>query len=188
MGNQYDNNKNKLLLIESEISSDPEFAARLAQETGLDVHEHQAFRDFDASLQPTIVIADLKTIGGAPAIERLYKRFGVPIIILSDRPSMAAAVQAMRHGACDFFPKPASVSAINDRIQGLIKKITAFSVSTRNHEQPNAIMPFWEQEREIIEAALNAFGGNISRAALALQISPSTIYRKKQSWNEFAGN
>jgi two-component system repressor protein LuxO len=29
---------------------------------------------------------------------------------------------------------------------------------------------------------LNAFGGNISRAAAALEISPSTIYRKRQAW------
>jgi two-component system repressor protein LuxO len=44
--------------------------------------------------------------------------------------------------------------------------------------------PFWIQERNIIEAALNAFGGNISRAAAALEISPSTIYRKRQAWAE----
>ncbi len=42
--------------------------------------------------------------------------------------------------------------------------------------------PLWQQERRIIEAALNAFGGNIARAAAALEISPSTIYRKQQSW------
>ena len=39
---------------------------------------------------------------------------------------------------------------------------------------------FREQERTIIETALAAFGGNISRAAAALEISPSTIYRKRQ--------
>jgi two-component system repressor protein LuxO len=44
--------------------------------------------------------------------------------------------------------------------------------------------PFWIQERNIIEAALTAFGGNISRAAAALEISPSTIYRKRQAWAE----
>ena len=45
-----------------------------------------------------------------------------------------------------------------------------------------ASRPFWQQERRIIEAALAAFGGNIARAAAALEISPSTIYRKRQSW------
>ena len=47
-----------------------------------------------------------------------------------------------------------------------------------------AVEPFWLQERRIIEHALAAFDGNISRAAAALQINPSTIYRKRQSWDE----
>jgi two-component system repressor protein LuxO len=45
-----------------------------------------------------------------------------------------------------------------------------------------AITPFRDQERRIIEAALSAHGGSIARAAAALEISPSTIYRKKQDW------
>ncbi|MEH6728314.1 MAG: helix-turn-helix domain-containing protein, partial [Hyphomicrobiales bacterium] len=32
------------------------------------------------------------------------------------------------------------------------------------------------------EAAVTQYDGNISRAAAALEISPSTIYRKRQSW------
>src|SRR5690606_8003141 len=42
-----------------------------------------------------------------------------------------------------------------------------------------AILPMWQQEQRIIEDALAAFGGNIAKAAAALEISPSTIYRKK---------
>ena len=45
-----------------------------------------------------------------------------------------------------------------------------------------AIEPLWAQERKIIEDALDAFDGNIAMAAAALEISPSTIYRKRQSW------
>ncbi len=44
------------------------------------------------------------------------------------------------------------------------------------------VMPYREQERRIIEAALTAHGGNIPRAAAALEIDPSTIYRKRQAW------
>jgi two-component system repressor protein LuxO len=46
------------------------------------------------------------------------------------------------------------------------------------------VVPFRDQERRIIETALDAFGGSISRAAAALEISPSTIYRKRQEWLE----
>ncbi len=42
-------------------------------------------------------------------------------------------------------------------------------------------MPFWEQERSIIESAVGAFSGNIARAPRRSRISPSTIYRKRQA-------
>lgn len=48
------------------------------------------------------------------------------------------------------------------------------------------IEPLWAQERRIIEDALDAFDGNIAMAAAALEISPSTIYRKRQSWTSRA--
>jgi len=47
---------------------------------------------------------------------------------------------------------------------------------------PTPILPYRDQERRIIEEALAAFSGNVSRAAAALQISPATIYRKLQAW------
>jgi two-component system repressor protein LuxO len=42
----------------------------------------------------------------------------------------------------------------------------------------------WVQEQRIIETAIARFGGNVSLAAAALEISPSTIYRKKQVWEQ----
>jgi two-component system repressor protein LuxO len=47
---------------------------------------------------------------------------------------------------------------------------------------PQIVAPMWVQEQRIIEQALAAFNGNIARAAAALEINPSTIYRKRQSW------
>jgi two-component system repressor protein LuxO len=49
------------------------------------------------------------------------------------------------------------------------------------------ITSYREQERAIIESALSAFSGNIPKAAAALDISPSTIYRKRQIWAERPG-
>lgn len=50
------------------------------------------------------------------------------------------------------------------------------------------VEPMWVQERRIIEGAIARFGGNVARAAEALEISPSTIYRKRQQWDELAGD
>ena len=51
-------------------------------------------------------------------------------------------------------------------------------------ERRQAILPMWQQEQRIIEDAIASFGGNVSLAAAALEISPSTIYRKRQGWSE----
>ncbi|HEY0031748.1 MAG TPA: helix-turn-helix domain-containing protein, partial [Devosia sp.] len=53
-------------------------------------------------------------------------------------------------------------------------------------ERRLAILPMWRQEQRIIEDAIASFGGNVSLAAAALEISPSTIYRKRQGWAEMA--
>lgn len=44
------------------------------------------------------------------------------------------------------------------------------------------ITPLWVQEQKIIKDALKAFDGNTQKAAAALEVAPSTIYRKLQSW------
>lgn len=49
-------------------------------------------------------------------------------------------------------------------------------------QQVTTIKPLWQTEREAIEAAITACGGNIPDAAAKLGVSPSTIYRKKMGW------
>lgn len=49
---------------------------------------------------------------------------------------------------------------------------------------PAAIRPLWLVEKETIEQAISYCDGNIPKAAVMLEINPSTIYRKLQSWKE----
>ncbi|MBV1908271.1 MAG: sigma-54 dependent transcriptional regulator [Kangiellaceae bacterium] len=46
------------------------------------------------------------------------------------------------------------------------------------------IKPLWLAEKETIQNAIEHFNGNIPRASAALEVSPSTIYRKIQSWKK----
>lgn len=46
------------------------------------------------------------------------------------------------------------------------------------------VRPLAIVERETIEHAIKTAGGNIPRAAAMLEVSPSTIYRKKTQWDE----
>ena len=49
---------------------------------------------------------------------------------------------------------------------------------------PAPIVPLAVLERKAIERAISHCQGNVSRAAALLEVSPSTIYRKLQSWDE----
>jgi DNA-binding NtrC family response regulator len=50
------------------------------------------------------------------------------------------------------------------------------------------IVPMWMIERDAIERAIEACGGNIARAAALLEIDASTIYRRKREWTKLGGN
>ena len=52
----------------------------------------------------------------------------------------------------------------------------AFTTSNGN------IRPMWQIEREAIQHAINYCDGNVLNAAVLLELSPSTVYRKKQAW------
>jgi two-component system repressor protein LuxO len=45
-----------------------------------------------------------------------------------------------------------------------------------------AIQPLWQVEKQVIEHTIEHCDGNIPKAAALLEISPSTIYRKRQQW------
>ncbi|MBB1489017.1 sigma-54-dependent transcriptional regulator [Oceanospirillum sediminis] len=64
-----------------------------------------------------------------------------------------------------------AIDAISDNSTGILPA----SIS--------AVKPLWLIEKDIIEHVVALCGGNINSAAALLEISPSTIYRKKQSWD-----
>jgi two-component system repressor protein LuxO len=50
----------------------------------------------------------------------------------------------------------------------------------------SAVRPLWLVEKDAIEQAIDRCDGNIPKAAALLEISPSTIYRKKAGWEDAA--
>lgn len=51
-------------------------------------------------------------------------------------------------------------------------------------DDPTQLLTLAEVERRAIEHAIAVAGGNIPKAAALLDVSPSTIYRKKQNWDK----
>lgn len=72
------------------------------------------------------------------------------------------------------------VKSKNEEIQHLsgTENIPISIVNISSKIRPLAIV-----EKEVIEQAISFCDGNIPKAAAMLEVSPSTIYRKKQSWD-----
>lgn len=57
------------------------------------------------------------------------------------------------------------------------------SETKSNVDSSSTIRPMWEVEKEMIQKAIDLCDGNVLNAAVMLELSPSTVYRKKQAWD-----
>jgi DNA-binding NtrC family response regulator len=78
---------------------------------------------------------------------------------------------------------------------GLRDAPAAFSASTQHVERievPVAeeakagppLLPLWKIEKDAITRTLDACAGDVQKAAVVLEVSASTIYRKLQAWQK----
>jgi DNA-binding NtrC family response regulator len=139
----------------------------------------------------SLVLLDLHLPGiqGLEVLRRIVAaRLQVPVVVMTDSGSIDTAVEAMHLGARDFLPKPVDPGRL--RLAALAA-LAALAGAERATSAPppaaTSVRPLAAVEREAIEAALTVFGGNVPRAAAALGVSPSTLYRKKQAWENGDG-
>ncbi|MBP7000846.1 sigma-54 dependent transcriptional regulator [Amaricoccus sp.] len=132
----------------------------------------------------------------APEVERLFAARAWPgnvrqllnvirnVVVLHDGPvvlpemlpaeiALGAGPGAEDRAAPPPAPPPAALAA-------LAPQQPVFG--TRNHVAALVGTPLAEVERELIEATIEHCHGSIPRAARMLELSPSTIYRKLESW------
>jgi len=110
----------------------------------------------------------------------------VPVVVMTESGSVDMAVDAMHLGAVDFLAKPVDAGRLRLAVLGAALA-NAVPPSAGVATDLAAIRPLAVVEREAIEVAIAACGGNIPRAAAALGVSPSTLYRKKQAWDDELG-
>lgn len=157
-----------------------------------------------------VVAADLDAL--ADLAERVDERIarlaraavGALMLILAEDTSISIALAAMRSGAHDCVGKAIDGGALVGLIGELAQRHGKARVMTRAIESEpvslvraepapsipdmsDLVLPMWRQEQRIIEEAIQRYAGNISMAAAALELSPSTIYRKRQSWADMDG-
>ncbi len=80
----------------------------------------------------------------------------------------------------DMLPKDLKASV--DERHEMVAKANVVPFSVVNVRPEEAIKPLWMVEKNAILRALEVTGEDITRAAAMLEVSPSTLYRKLQSW------
>jgi len=157
-----------------------------------------------------LIIADLDALGdvaqgSAERITRLARSAGEALLLVrSEGCSISVALEGMRAGAHDCVGADLDTPALARRIGELARRhgkahllvpvaaaqgfpMGQIGPASSQPEIPvmrDLVLPMWRQEQRIIEDAIRSFAGNIGLAAAALELSPSTIYRKRQAWAE----
>ncbi|WDR00965.1 sigma-54 dependent transcriptional regulator [Devosia sp. J2-20] len=122
--------------------------------------EHKSFGDYSAEVSSMLTAAEWP--GNVRQLQNLVRR----LVVMFDGGEITATM----------------LSAADIESRGVTP---AVDTQPRSERRP-PILPMWQQEQRIIEDAIARFSGNVSLAAAALEISPSTIYRKRQGWSELA--
>ena len=110
----------------------------------------------------------------APAAEAL-KHYSWPGNVRQLENAMRQLVLLGQEGVID-------EAAVEHMIAVDASDVSMPSAGDRDVPSEGGIEPLWITEKKAIEAAIAASGGSINRAAKQLQVAPSTIYRKIQSW------
>jgi len=152
-----------------------------------------------------VVLADLDTLLDlSPRTDEAVSKLarlasGALFVVFIDAASVSTSMAIMRAGAHECVAKPVSGEALALKIGALALRLGRpralglegqdMIAQARADERPpttsmaaEPILPMWRQEQRIIEEAIRTFAGNVALAAAALELSPSTIYRKRQAW------
>ena len=124
--------------------------------------EHKAFREFAPEVEA--VFMDYEWPGNIRQLQNVLRN----VVVLYDAEQVTV----------DMLPPPLNGIAKRGAAPLATPKLAARPAEIG----PQGIRPLHVVEKEAIERAIEFCEGNIPRAAALLEVSPSTIYRKRQAW------
>jgi len=129
---------------------------------------------------------------------RKFSRDAIQIICTYNWPGNIRQLENIIHGMVvlntgNEITSEMVIKALSTTVNGFISKQSSMPTSNismsnevppkRNSVQESTeVIPLWLVEKQAIESAITLCQGNIPKAAAMLEVSPSTIYRKKLSW------
>ncbi len=145
--------------------------------------ESSAFRDFSDKARH--LIRNYSWPGNVRELLNVLRN--VVVMNRGETVSGDMLAMALAHGGRDLSAlarqeAPANITAFPERVGADAAPDDGVEPLHGRNSNGSRLRPLWQQERDIIEGAIEACGGNIARAAAELEINPSTIYRKRQSW------
>ncbi|MGL4828425.1 MAG: sigma-54-dependent transcriptional regulator [Vibrio sp.] len=101
--------------------------------------------------------------------------------------SVNVAAESIFHKAATFHEPESDLplqTATPEKFASSLAESVPRESSTPAHNNSVAIRPMWQVERETIQQAIDFCDGNVINAAVLLELSPSTVYRKKMAWEQ----
>ena len=126
--------------------------------------EHKRFQGFDPETEE--ILAGYEWPGNVRQLQNTVRS----VVVLNDGETVVPSML------------PGPVGGMRSPARALPSGATSVPVAATPID--GTVKPLWEVERDAIERAIGMCGGNIPKAAELLDISPSTIYRKRQRWVE----
>jgi two-component system repressor protein LuxO len=120
--------------------------------------------------------------GLAPAAEEVFLSYDWPGNV-RELQNVLRNVVVLHNGeqiSVEMLPPPLNVGLPSAKRTSVAARASDAQVAPPT-DSPS-LKPLWLVEKEAIERAIDHCGGNIPRAAALLEVSPSTIYRKRQAW------
>ena len=122
-----------------------------------------------------VVLLDLGTIPTSlDLLKEIKSRSArIEIILLDEKATTSAAVQAIKAGASDYLEKPLDAGTVEKSLIEALSRSRSFRPSIPTLE---------EMERQAIHSALAQAGGDKLEAARLLSIGKTTVYRKLREY------
>jgi DNA-binding NtrC family response regulator len=140
------------------------FLAKFAQRDGKKLHQ------FSSEAQQLLLNYPWR--GNVRELENSIQN----IVVLHDGETVESFMLPMRDMTETVDKTVFSEGANNRTLQSPLKPATP-------HQPNDEICPLWVTEKSVIERAIELCNGSVNKAAGKLEVAPSTLYRKIQSWN-----